>query len=211
MGWYEYYLWREEVAHPPRAYPADRFAASYFLREVVPADCLGYIRSLEFVFPPYNHNCWPHDGHPALQDWIATVGWVKHKLQTSGLTLWLTMAGSLWHYPEKPDDRGELTQEQGDKVLAGYDRILKPLACLGGEDGVAHFYADFAWPWKWTNWALERRQAMSHGAGDEWTQSMEDVLNERAERFVLGDRYERLSASERKLLAVEVQHWRFLR
>ncbi|KAL2179597.1 uncharacterized protein P884DRAFT_219495 [Thermothelomyces heterothallicus CBS 202.75] len=183
--------WREVQ---PRAYPAQRFAASQFLREVVPADCLGYLRFLELVFPPYNHMCWPDDGHPALQDWIATVDWAKHKIRASGLTLRLTMAGSLSHVPTGPDGRDELSGAQGKQVLAGYNRILKSLACLGGEDGFARFYADFAWPWKWTKWAYAKRGVLGFRAGREWTKSKEDALNEPAERFILRDRYERLSA-----------------
>ncbi|KAL2144908.1 hypothetical protein VTI28DRAFT_8369 [Corynascus sepedonium] len=183
---------------PPCAYPAERFAASQFLREVVPADCLSYLRFLELVFPPYNYKCWPYDGHPALEDWNATVDWVKHKITIPGLTLRLTMAGSMSRVPEKPDHRDSLSQAQGDEVLAGYDRILKSLACLGGEDGLAQFYADFAWPWKWTTWSYETRQVMGFRAHRRLIKSKEDVLNERAERFILGDRYERFSASKRK-------------
>ncbi|KAK4152405.1 hypothetical protein C8A00DRAFT_44557 [Chaetomidium leptoderma] len=177
--------WRE--AQPPRAYPAERFAVSQFLREVVPADCLSYLRFLELVFPPYNHKCWPYDGHPALQDWIETIDWVKNKIRTPGITLRLTMAGSISKIPERPDDRQELSRAQGDEVLAGYNRTLKPLACLGGhgKDGLAQFYADFAWPWKWTSWAYERRRDIGYKAGQEWTKSKEDVLNERGERFIL--------------------------
>jgi hypothetical protein len=189
--------WRD--AQAPRAYPAERFAASQFLREVIPADCLGYLRALEFVFPPYNQDCWPGDGHPALQDWIETIDWVKDKIRTPAVTLRLTMAGSLGKIPEYPDERQELSPAQGNRVLAGYDRILRPLACLGGRDGLAHFYADFAWPWKWTTWAYARRQELGYKLGSEWTKSKEDVLNEGAERFILGDRYERLSAGEGRL------------
>jgi hypothetical protein len=184
-------------AQPPRSYPAERFAASQFLREVVPADCLGYLRFLEFVFPPYNHNCWPPHGHPALQDWAETIDWVKNKINTPGITLRLTMAGTVSSRPDYPDDRKTLTQAQGDEVLAGYDRILEPLARLGGKDGLTRFYADFAWPWKWTEWARDsRRDIANYEAAREWMKSKEDVFNERAERFILGDRYERLSSSE---------------
>ncbi|KAK4235292.1 hypothetical protein C8A03DRAFT_17946 [Achaetomium macrosporum] len=201
--------WREVQ---PRAYPAERFAASQFLREVVPADCLGYLRFLELIFPPYNHMCWPDDGHPALQDWIATVDWVKHKLRASGLTLRLTMAGSLSYVPLGPDRRDELSRAQGEQVLAGYNRILKSLACLAGEDGFARFYADFAWPWKWTKWAYARYKVLGFQAGQEWTKSKEDALNERAERFILGDRYERLSARGKDLEERPwmVQRWWFI-
>jgi hypothetical protein len=178
-------------ARPPRSYPADRVAASQFLREVVPAGCLGYLRFLEFVFPPYNQDCWPHDEHPALQDWVETIYWIKDKINIPGITLRLTMAGSLSSSPKHPDKRETLTQEQGDEILAGYDRILKPLARLGGKDGLNRFYADFAWPWKWTKWASEMFPYHDDWeANCEWIKSKEEPLNEYAERYILGDRYE---------------------
>jgi hypothetical protein len=74
-------------AQPPRIYPAERFAASQFIREVIPADCLPYLRFLELIFPPYNHNCWPSDGHPALQDWAETIDWVKEKIRTPAMAM----------------------------------------------------------------------------------------------------------------------------
>ncbi|KAH6855372.1 hypothetical protein B0I37DRAFT_54943 [Chaetomium sp. MPI-CAGE-AT-0009] len=199
---YENYQDTEEYrqAQPPRAYPAHRFAVSQFLREVVPADCLGYLRFLELVFPPYNHECWPHDGHPALQDWIDTLDWVRDKINTPGITLRLTMAGSRMWSPRYPDDREELTQVQGDAVLAGYDRILKPLARLG-KHGLTRFYADFAWPWKWTNWVNERLLATNeYGADRYWLEleAKEKLLNERAERLILGDQHDRLRSNEDK-------------
>jgi hypothetical protein len=189
-------------AQPPRAYPAERFAASHFLREVVPADCLGYLRFLELIFPPYNYMCWPDDGHPAMQEWIETIDWANNKIRSRGLTLRLTMSGLLRMGPDHPDGRQEVSEAQGIQVLAGYDRILKPLARLGGDDGFAQFYADFAWPWKWTKWAREKYRAMGPwrepDGGEAWLKSKEDALNERAERFILGDRYERLSATKTK-------------
>ena len=178
---------------PPRpsAYPAQRFAASQFLRDVVPANGLEYLRFLELVFPPYNDQCWPQDGHLALQDWAHTLNWAKSKLSIPSLTLRLTMAGVKSISPEFPGQRGELSQAQGDEVLAGYNRILRPLACLS-EGGLAHFYADFAWPWKWTNWDENMLEEMgSPEAVWDWLHSNEDILNEDAERFVLGDRYRR--------------------
>ena len=183
-------------AQPPNSYPAERFAASQFLRQIVPANCLGYLRFLEIVFPPYNYACWPHDDHPALQDWVATIDWARNKINTPGLTLRLTMAGLLALPPSYPDERKLVTQAQGDQVLAGYDHILKPLACLG-EDGLARFYADFAWPWKWVRLVYDGHQELTHYEHLlAWAQSKEEVLNERAERFILGDRYDRIRRSE---------------
>ncbi len=183
---------RSRARPPPSAYPAQRLAASQFLRDVVPVHCLGHLRSLEFVFPPYNDQCWPQDGHPALLDWVGTINWAKTKLRIPGLTLRLTMAGVGNIPPRFPDDRGHLSQAQGDQVLAGYDRILRPLACLG-EGGLAHFYADFAWPWKWTAWVDE-----GHDAAWEWITANQDAMNADAERFILGDRYGRFSRKEKR-------------
>jgi hypothetical protein len=204
---YHYDVWdlAEDVhAQPPSSYPAERFAASQFLRQIVPVNCLGYLRFLEIVFPPHNYACWPHDGHPALQDWVATIDWARNKINTPGLTLRLTMAGSLAWPPARPDERKLVTQAQGDQVLAGYDRILKPLACLG-EDGLARFYADFAWPWKWVYPLYDGHRELTHYQDLlAWTRSKEDVLNERAGRFILGDRYDRLRLGEGTL---EIMPW----
>ena len=81
-------------------------------------------------------------------------------------------------------------------MLAGYDHILKPLACLG-EDGLARFYADFAWPWKWVRPVYDGHRELTHYEHLlAWAQSKEEVLNERAERFILGHRYDRIRRSE---------------
>ncbi len=208
MGWLESrYGWdlaAQSQAPPPpaprrpSAYPAQRLAASQFLRDVVPANGLGYLRFLELVFPPYNYQCWPQDGHPTLQDWAHTLNWAKNMISIPGLTLRLTMAGAARLPPEAPDQRWELTQAQGDEVLAGYNRILRPLACLG-EGGLAHFYADLAWPWKWAAWDDHRVDDVGRSeALWDCIRSYEDVLNEDAERFILGDRYRRDSQKRKR-------------
>jgi hypothetical protein len=83
-------------------------------------------------------------------------------------------------------------------VLAGYHRILKPLARLGGKEGLNRFHADFALPWKWTTWVSERFGDVDDSvAAREWIKSKEALLNEYAERFVLRDRYDRLFSKAR--------------
>ncbi|KAK4096723.1 hypothetical protein N658DRAFT_501250 [Parathielavia hyrcaniae] len=205
--------WRRALGAPPptpprpSAYPAQRFAASQFLRDIVPANCLRHLRSLEFVFPPYNGQCWPQDGHPALLDWADTLSWAKTRLAVPILTLRLTMAGSRQWPPQPPDERQELSQEQGDQVLAGYRRILSPLACLR-EHGLAHFYADFVSPWKWRNWMDNAPpEEQNPEASWQWVLSSQDAMNEEAERFVLGDRYGQLSS--RKETREQDRQWQF--
>ncbi len=177
----------------PSACSAQRLAASQFLRDVVPAGCLGHLRFVEFIFPPYNYQCWPEDGHPALQDWAETINWAKTELSVPSLTLRLTMAGTRDWPPQPPDERGEVSQEQGDEVLAGYHRILRPLACLREHD-LSHFYADFAWPWEWTSFADDGSQEDIR----EWIKLNQDRMNEDAERFILGDRYGQVSRKEKR-------------
>jgi hypothetical protein len=183
-------------AQPPNSYPAERFAASQFLREIVPTNCLGHLRFLEIVFPPYNYACWPQDDHPSLRDWVATIDWVRNKINSPALTLRLTVAGLLALPPSHPDERALVTQAQGDQVLAGYERILRPLACLG-EDGLARFHADFAWPWKWVRPAYDGHQELTNYQQLlAWAEAKEVVLNQRAGRLVLGDRYDRIRRGE---------------
>ena len=97
-----------------------------------------------------------------------------------------------------PDQRWELTQAQGDEVQAGYNRILRPLACLG-EGGLAHFYADLVWPWIWKasdDFRLDEEGG--HKALWDGIRSKEEVLNEDAERFILGDRCRRDSQKRKR-------------
>jgi hypothetical protein len=68
-------------------YPFERFVASQFLREVVPAHCLAHLRFLEFVFPPYLYDHWPQPEDPAMQDWCLTVDWLRDKINARGLTV----------------------------------------------------------------------------------------------------------------------------
>jgi hypothetical protein len=178
-------------ANPPwRAplddYPNECFAASKFLKHVIPAECLNELRSLEIVFPPYSHKGWPRDGHAALQDWSDTIDWVKDKVNLPGLTVRLVMAdASEWSPPEH---RENMTKEEGNEILKGYARILGPLARLGDID-LGRFYAQFAWPWRWTPRVCRRIESDD---GLEWLKSKERQLKERAEAFVMGARYERL-------------------
>ncbi|KAI3400649.1 hypothetical protein diail_2361 [Diaporthe ilicicola] len=171
---------------PAGEYSSETFGASEFLREVVPTSCLSQLRFLEFVFPPLSHDSWPRDEHPAIQDWADTIEWLRPLINAPGLTIRLVMAdASEWSPPE---DREDMTKAQGDAVLTAYARILGPLARLG-DDHLGRFHAQFAWPWSWTPRAQDRlRHNLEEGLS--WLRAKEAVLNERAERLVMGKRYE---------------------
>lgn len=159
-----------------------RMAASIFFTDVVPEHCLKELRFVELVFPPYSHGDWPRDA--AIDDWEHTMSLARQRLNLPGLTLRIIMAG-LYGVYENPDNRLYMSQKRGERIIAGYTRIVAPVACLGSA-GLARFYSSFAWPWAYTR---ESRAAwLKHGW--EWVTAHEKVLEERYGRLVMGDRYD---------------------
>lgn len=171
----------------PGDYPHKYFAASQFLRHVVPRHCLGHLRFLELVFTPINHLNRPSDGHPALQDWSKTLDWAREELNLPALTLRLVVASDS---PPTTESR-EMTRAQGKEVLAVYNAILHPLRSLAtAPDGtLARFYAKLAWPLKYSEEVVWSRELVD---------SKERELKRRAEQYVKGERYERACVSTRE-------------
>jgi hypothetical protein len=168
-------------------YPWERFNISDFLREVVPRHCLAYLRFLELVFPPYYHDQWPKPEHPAMQDWCATVDWLRDKINAPGLTVWLVTASSAM---DEYSDRvpGPITDPEGKAVLAGYINILLPLKCLA-DDGLARFYAQWDYPEAWTQNGYKRMMRQP-GLSSAWLEARQRELREQVERYILQDRYD---------------------
>ncbi len=164
-------------------YPFPRLAASHFLREAVPARCIGYLRFVEFVFPPYGSFSWPQYSDPAVQDWRATARWLQDRINGPGLTFRVVAAE-----PRTPSLHIQypawLTVGNGDRTEKGYMTILHPLAQLAkGSNGLARFYADLHFPWE------ETEAGISLPESSNWVQEGKRKLKKRAESLVLGDRY----------------------
>ncbi len=179
---------------PAGTYPFPTFAASAFLRAVVPPLCLPLLRSLELVWAPFCRADWPQLEHAALQEWAETVDWMREHLNLPGLTLRLALPASAgWGHDEEHRD---LTGAEGEAVLAGYWRILEPVtrldACWDDGAGLARFYAEMAWPWRWCSWVMEKW--MRDEVPRDWVDSKDRQLKARAERFIMGARYERVCA-----------------
>ncbi|KAK4149544.1 hypothetical protein C8A00DRAFT_46855 [Chaetomidium leptoderma] len=175
-------------AMPPWKLPdvqQERFGASVFLREIVPAHCLAYLRFLELVFPPYAPHDWPQDDeHAAIQDWRATLDWIRARINAPALTIRIVMADS---HLEIPEGRRDVTKDQVNDMLGGYARIAHPLGPLVRDDGLAGFYAQLALPWRWTRDTV--RSARQCGPwGPWWLAREERRLNEDCERRVRGGR-----------------------
>ncbi|KAK3900208.1 hypothetical protein C8A05DRAFT_17459 [Staphylotrichum tortipilum] len=177
----------ESTALPwyPRDYPHQSFAASHFLRHVVPRHCLWHIRFLEVVFAPFSHAGRPRVGHPAFQDWAETLDWARHELNLPVLTVRLVMARNT--YP--PQLFGiRMTKDHGRSVLDAYNSIVYPLRRLDptSTGGLARFYAELAWPLEYTNTARPKPPG--------WLKGKERELKRRAEQYVMGERYESVCA-----------------
>jgi hypothetical protein len=171
-------------------YPFETFAASQFLRNVIPRHCLGYLRFIELTFSQFTPEERPSDGHPALLDWDDTIDWLKDKLSLRALTLRLVVTGNP-DYFQGSQQSYEWTREQGKEILATYNRILLPLQLLGTapDGGLARFCAVLPWPLKWSR--LARAQIDDKGLA--WLHAKDAELKKRAEKFVMGDRYESAS------------------
>lgn len=166
------------VPWPPGDYPHDTFAASQFLRRVVPTPCLSHIRVLNLAFAPFNHISKPSFSHPALRDWDETVAWAKDKLNLPRLTVRMIIPGN---GPSRPEGSDGMTQAQGRETLAAYRAMVAPLRHLDGmwRGGLGDFRADLAWPLRW---------AKSHNTKTwSWVRARDEEVNKLAEQLVLGE------------------------
>jgi hypothetical protein len=162
------------------------------LRHVIPLHCLGHLRFLELVFSPFADPSRPREDHPALLDWAETLDWAKNKLNLTALTLRIIMVRSR-EYQSNENQALQMTRAQGKQVLATYNRIIAPLERLGAatDNGLARFYAELEWPWLWTEWVGDK---LEEEGGLEWLQSKRRELKTRAERGIMGERYDRVGS-----------------
>ncbi|KAK3903267.1 hypothetical protein C8A05DRAFT_43477 [Staphylotrichum tortipilum] len=141
------YPWRfprDEEDPDPEAYPFERFAASMFLRDIVPAHCLTHLRFVELVFPPYNPEVWPQRDHPARLDWYNTVRWLRDKIKAPALTIRFVMAE--FYCIRLPPHRDLFTKEEGHAIVRGWADIMHALSPLARVDGLGGFYVQTNFP-----------------------------------------------------------------
>ncbi|KAK4152987.1 hypothetical protein C8A00DRAFT_15772 [Chaetomidium leptoderma] len=170
---------------PVYDYPNERLAASQFLREVVPAHCLGHLRFLELVFPPYRPRSWPRLESAATQDWRATVDWLQDKINAPGLTL-RVVGGDVSDWT--PDSYSDpITVSEGHTIKEAYMNRLRPLRQLG----LTRFYAHLPDPW-------QRREPQNEDISQELIEDGKRRMKSMAERFVMGDQYESLYANNKE-------------
>ncbi|EAQ84599.1 predicted protein [Chaetomium globosum CBS 148.51] len=189
------YMYNSTSETAKMEYPYERLAASQFLRQVIPGHCIAQLRFLELVFPPYRPYTWPETDHPVMRDWRETVAWLRDMINGPALTLRLIAI----RYTSDSDFEGPITVAEGDKVHRAYMDLLEPLKALAeGANGISKFYASLRHPWELTFENENRRTGMEDFFEDSWLQAEERALKQRAERHVMGDRYESLYANGRK-------------
>lgn len=170
---------------PRYDHPNERFAASQFLRDVVPVGALAHLRSLELLFPSYLALSWPQSGQPAMQDWWATVDWLRDKINAPGLTLWLVGAEARYDWADA-EDNPTITPAQGDAIMQSYIDIVRPLRkLLEGPDGLAWVQVDFRYPWQYVETTERRRWG---GNYYKWLCQRDRETNDKLVRYVVGDR-----------------------
>jgi hypothetical protein len=192
-----YPVWRVPDDSPePNSYPFERFAASEFLRDVVPASALAHLRFLELVVPPYPSATWPGPEHPAARDWLATVAWLRDRLNLPALTLRVMVIDESNGTPERA---GEATPEEAAALLRAYADLVRPLRGLAADSerpGLGRFYAHFRYPEErsWEHLPGEPRRPGPWF--DPWLHKKS--LKQYLERYVMGARYESLYTDSRK-------------
>ena len=163
-----------------KSYPYDRFNASHFLRNIVPAHCLADLRFLELVFPPYVPQGWPPGEHPAMLDWRATVAWLHGRVNARVFTVRFVFPDFLYGHPDELATRRELSWEQGMSIVQGYKRIIYPFQPLLRNDSLAALYVQAAYPWRWTRHAI---RWMQQPRQDHWLAEKERDLKEHCENL----------------------------
>ena len=186
---------RELPDSPERdSYPFEKFAASEFLRDVVPAPALAHLRFLELVFPPYAAATWPGAEHPAARDWLAAAGWLRDGLNLPALTLRVVFMDES---NGAPDRAGQATAEEAAALLRAYRDLLRPLRGLAAPPGLARFYGHFRYPWQRPMYDIMPGEPPRRGPWhDPWFDKRD--LKERLERYVMGARYESQYADGRE-------------
>ncbi|KAK4205478.1 hypothetical protein QBC40DRAFT_320306 [Triangularia verruculosa] len=101
-------------------YPYNSFAASDFLKRIVPERSLPHLRFLELVFPPFSYSTWPRADHPASNDWRETLQWSRGRLNLPALTIRLEDECELkdrWERFVLGDERYESQCCEGEEPL----------------------------------------------------------------------------------------------
>ena len=168
----------------------ERLEASVFLTDVVPFTSLCWLRSVELVFPPFEDD-YLRATEPAYSDWLRTLDYVKHELNTPMMDLQMHMAdaevsngtivgGRIYH--------PNYTKQHFEKVITMYVRLLDTFRRL---DGFKCFTTYLALPSGWKQAGYHRWKVSEElwEAYERQRVHMQEILGRR----VLGENYDQFS------------------
>jgi len=124
-----------------------------------------------------------------MQDWWATVDWLQDKINAPSLTIRLVGAKPGPGAPDVYTDT--INDSDAHTIMKSYQELLRSLKPLA-DNGLARFYADLPYPW------MLAGEPQNRFARWDWVSAQEKKLKERAERFVMGGRYEEQYANGRE-------------
>ena len=168
----------------------ERFEASIFLQNVLPAHLLLRLKLLEIVFPPLDEEYLSPRGQ-AFEDWGHTIE--NTKLDFPNLTLRIYFADFYTASYATPF-RKNLTRQEGiERVVSAYMRIIKPLK-KWRTDGLCRLFIHAAWPWSWTREGRNTRRVKEHIVKNDVA-----LIEQHMERKVMGDGYDSVALGKNKL------------
>lgn len=168
----------------------DRFEASIFLQDVLPAHLLPRLRFLEIVFPPLDEEYLSPRGQ-ALEDWDHTIE--NTKLDLPNLTLRIYFA-DFYTASHATPLRKNITRQEGIKrVVSAYLRIIQPLE-KWKTGGPYRLLIHAVWPWSWTREGRTTRRLKEHIVKNDVA-----VIEQQLERRVMGDGYDSVALGKNKL------------
>ena len=168
----------------------DRFEASIFLQDVLPAHLLPRLRFLEIVFPPLDEEYLSPRGQ-ASEDWGHTIE--NTKLYLPNLTLRIYFA-DFYTASHATPLRKNITRQEGIKrVVSAYMRIIQPLK-KWKTGGLYRLFIHAAWPWSWTREGRTTRRLKEHIVKNDVA-----VIEQKLERRVMGDGYDSVVLGKNKL------------
>lgn len=170
----------------------ERFEASIFLQDIIPAHFLTRLRFLEFVFPPLDEE-YLSPRCSALHDWDSTIDNIMKKLDLPNLTLRIYFA-DFYDASYASPFRKKITRKEGmTKVAGAYMRIVRPLERLKAH-GLSQLFVHAAWPWSWTREGRNTRIWKRHIVENDVS-----VIERRLERRVMGEEYDSVQLGKKEL------------
>ena len=168
----------------------ERLEASVFLTDVVPFTSLCWLRSVELVFPPFEDD-YLRATDPAYSDWLRTLDYINHELDTPMIDLHMHMAD-----PEVNNGtvvggrtyRPDFTKEQSEKVITMYIRLLDTFRRLNGFKWFT-MHLPLHWGWDQAGYHRRKRSEELWEAHESKRVRMQEFLG----RTILGENYDQFS------------------